>query len=63
MADDKQWYFCLEHNRVERAGEGCRLDHAMGPYATEADAANWKAKAESRNDAWDEDDRRWEGDD
>ena len=54
MADDKKWYFCLDHKRVEQAGQGCQLDHAMGPYATEAEA---------RNEAWDEEDRKWEGDD
>ena len=61
-ADGKQWYFCLEHDKVEREGEGCRLDRAMGPYATAEAAANWKQTAEARNEAWDEEDRRWEGD-
>ena len=61
MGDDK-WYFCLEHNRVEQEGGACRLDHAMGPYPTKEAAANWKATSEARNEAWDEDDRRWEGD-
>jgi hypothetical protein len=35
----------------------------MGPYPSREEAANWREKVEARNDEWDEEDRRWEGDD
>jgi hypothetical protein len=34
----------------------------LGPYPTEAAARDWKATAEARNEAWDEEDERWSGD-
>ena len=35
----------------------------LGPYPTKGHAENWKATKDARNDAWDEDDDRWNGDD
>jgi hypothetical protein len=35
----------------------------MGPYETQDEAADWRQKVEARNEAWEEQDRRWEGDD
>jgi hypothetical protein len=29
----------------------------LGPYPTRADAENWKARVEARNDQWDDADR------
>jgi hypothetical protein len=58
-----QWYWCLDHNRVEEASEACRPDRCMGPYETREEARNWREKVEARNEAWDEEDRRWEGED
>jgi hypothetical protein len=31
----------------------------LGPYGTKGEAENWKATAESRNEAWDDEDERW----
>ncbi len=50
-----RWYWCLAHNAVE-SEEGCRGSDRMGPYASAADAANWRAIAAARNEAWDAED-------
>ena len=64
MADtsQNQWYWCLEHSAVEPADQGCPPDRRMGPYSSPEEARNWKAKSEAREEAWEEEDRRWEGD-
>lgn len=58
-----EWYWCLEHKTVEPGGQGCPNDRRMGPYPSPEAAANWREKVEARNEAWDEADREWEGDD
>lgn len=63
MTDAKQWYWCLRHQRVEPADEGCANDQRMGPYPSREEAEHWKAKVAARNEEWDEEDREWEGDD
>ena len=57
-----EWYWCLDHKIVEPADRGCPPDRRMGPYATPQEAQHWKDKVEARNEEWDEEDRRWEGD-
>ena len=64
MGDTEQgWYWDLEHNRAvpwKLRGPG---DQMLGPYATRADAENWKATNEARNTAWDDADEEWNGND
>lgn len=55
-----EFYFCLEHQRVESAADRCRADNRMGPYPTAEDAQNWKEQVERRNEAWDDADEEWE---
>lgn len=55
MSDDGEWYWCLDHQRVEGADTTCPADHRLGPFATQTDAANWKATFAARNRAWDKD--------
>ena len=62
MSETKQWYWCLRHQRVESEDTGCANDQRMGPYPSADAAEHWKDKVESRNEAWDEEDRKWEGD-
>ncbi len=62
-AEPASWYWCLDHKRVEGSAEACPPDRCMGPYKSQNEAAHWKDKVESRNEAWDQEDRRWEGDD
>jgi hypothetical protein len=51
MSDDGEWFFCLKHMRVEH-GPGCPDRDRMGPYATEAAAANALQHARERNEEW-----------
>jgi len=54
-----EWYWDLDKNRAVPADERGPGDHTLGPYGTRGEAENWKAKLETRNDAWDDDDERW----
>jgi hypothetical protein len=47
-----QWYWCLDHGRVEPR-EGCRAEVRMGPYATREEAEHWRERVAQRNEAWD----------
>ena len=58
-----QWFWCLTHERPEDADQRDDPDNALGPYPSEAAARNWQATVEARNDAWDEEDDRWNGND
>ena len=49
------WYYCLEHQRVEPE-EGCANAERMGPYATEAEAAEALDRAAERNAEFDAED-------
>jgi hypothetical protein len=53
------WYWDLEREVAVRAADRGPGDHTLGPYPTKGDAENWKAKSEVRNEAWDDDDERW----
>lgn len=35
----------------------------LGPYPSKEDAENWRERVERRNAEWDDEDRRWNGDD
>lgn len=49
-----EWFYCLEHRRVER-GPGCRDEVRLGPYPTEGEAAVALDTVERRNQEWDTD--------
>ena len=55
------WYYCIEHNSVERFGE-CPAKNRLGPYETRDDANRALELAEIRNKTWDED-PKWNEDD
>jgi hypothetical protein len=55
MSDEGAWFFCLKHMRVEH-GPGCPDRERMGPYGTEAEAANALKNAADRNEKWQKDD-------
>lgn len=57
------WYWCLTHERVEAADERDDPDNALGPYATAAEAADWRARVEERNERWQAADEAWADDD
>jgi hypothetical protein len=54
-----EWYWDLDQQLAVPADQRGPGDHTLGPYRTKGEAENWKAKVDTRNDAWDEDDERW----
>ncbi len=58
----KGWYFCLKHQQVEQDG-GCRSADRLGPYGDREEAAQALEIARQRSEAYDEADRRWDGED
>lgn len=54
-----QWWYCLVHQRVET--EGCPNSERLGPFDTEAEAANALEIARERNEQWDRDEDEWNG--
>lgn len=57
-----EWYYCLEHGKVEEGPE-CPARDRMGPYPTPADAARAMQAAAERNEEWDTDPRWHNGQD
>lgn len=51
---DAKFYYCTKHDRVE-GPEGCRAADRLGPYDTEAEAANALQIAAERTREWDND--------
>ena len=58
--NDDSWYWDLQQQQAVPADERGAGDHLLGPYATRAEAENWKAKVEARNEGWEEDDEAWD---
>jgi hypothetical protein len=59
-ADAEPWYFDLRRGVAVPASERGPGDEVLGPYATRAEALNWRSKVEERNEAWEEADEEWE---
>jgi hypothetical protein len=51
----QNWYFCLDHMRVE-GEDGCANKKRLGPYPTQEEAAAALEKVAERNETWDEQD-------
>ena len=60
-AEAEHWYWDLRRQRAVRASERGPADQVLGPYATREAAEHWRERVELRNEAWDEEDERWEG--
>ncbi|MEY2566455.1 MAG: hypothetical protein QOE35_984 [Actinomycetota bacterium] len=58
MAD--QFWWCLDHNRVEGTDSTCPPDRRIGPYESREAAEHWREQYAQRNEALDEEDREWE---
>jgi hypothetical protein len=54
-----EWYWDLDKDIAVPADQRGPGDHMLGPYGTKGEAQNWKNTVESRNDAWDDEDERW----
>ncbi|MET7535666.1 hypothetical protein ACFVY1_06175 [Streptomyces sp. NPDC058293] len=52
-----EWYYCLEHQKVEEGPE-CPNKDRFGPYATHAEAEHAMETARERNLEW-ETDPKW----
>ena len=59
-SDSGEWYFDLDRGVAVPAGERGHADHMLGPYPSRSAAENWRSQVDSRNEAWDADDERWE---
>jgi hypothetical protein len=56
---DTDWYWDLDRRTAVRADNRGPADHTLGPYPTTAEAENWKATSDRRNDIWETDDEEW----
>lgn len=56
------YYYNLETGQVEHGQQSMWTDR-IGPYATREAAQRALETASSRSEAWDEEDRRWRGED
>ena len=57
----ERYYWCLNHQRVETEANMCAAKHRLGPYETAADAERALDRVRERNEEWEAEDRRWEG--
>lgn len=57
------WYWCFTHDRVESDAERDDIENSLGPYPSPDEARNWRDRVDVRNEAWEEEDERWEGTD
>lgn len=51
-----EYYWCLEHQRVEGPHED-KAAHRMGPYPTPEAAEHWRESVAARNEDWEDDER------
>lgn len=58
---DSGWWWCFDHQRAENPPDAPG-HRRLGPYDSAAAAEHWRDHLDTRNDAWDESDRRWAGD-
>lgn len=62
--EQPQFWFNIRTRTVETEYDKSQGKDLLGPYPTEAAAAQALQKAAERTDSWDEEDRRWrDGDD
>jgi hypothetical protein len=55
MDDERHWWYCLKHHRVE-PDAGCKATDRLGPYATREEAARALDTVRERNRDWDAED-------
>jgi hypothetical protein len=62
VSDDTEWYWDLGRNKAVRADERGPADLVLGPYASRAEAEDWKSLVDQRNEGWEEADEEWHRD-
>ena len=55
------YFWCLKHHRVETDADACAAKHTLGPYATTIEAERALERMRERNEKWEADDARWDG--
>lgn len=56
----EEFYWCVEHDRVESGDGRCPGRNLLGPYPDGASAARALDTVQRRNEAADVEDKRWE---
>lgn len=56
-----EYYWCLKHSRVESGDNVCPGRDRLGPYASEVEARQALERVRERNEEWEAEDRRWQG--
>ena len=59
VSNDIEWYWDLGREKAVLADERGPADLVLGPYASRAEAENWKSLVDQRNEGWDEADEEW----
>lgn len=60
MNDGSQWGWDLRQGRAVPWDERGPSEQILGPYPSKEAAENWRTRIDERNEAWDDDDERWE---
>jgi len=63
MSEAPQFFYNVRTGQVEELAKKGQSKDLLGPYPTREAAARALETARERTDAWDEEDRRWRGDD
>jgi hypothetical protein len=61
VAESGKYWYCLKHKTVETDDTRCKAADRLGPYNTAAEAERALQTVAARNDAWDAEDKRWNG--
>lgn len=61
MSEERGLFWCLKHQRVESGDQVCAARDRLGPYPTREAAEHALEKVKERNEEWDAEDARWEG--
>ena len=56
-----RYYWCLRHRRVESDTDACAAKYTLGPYASPAEAERALDRVRDRNEEWEAEDARWDG--
>lgn len=56
----EQWWWDLTAGRAVTSAERPRDLDVLGPYPTREAAEGWRDTVEARNEAWKDEDERWE---
>jgi hypothetical protein len=61
LDNNTEWYWDLTNKVAVPARERGPAMRVLGPYPSKAAAENWRDTVEQRNEVWDADDAKWEG--